>query len=260
MNIDLIIQGPVDGNNVFLSKMDSICKQFDKVIISTWDSDDNSSWRSEVLKHDNVLVTSQALPPRPIDDDETYKGIVGGSTFYWACLSTYNGLVKSSAEYVIKMRTDEYYEDYSLIKKELRKSKAKLVFGNIFYRRNFKGGPYHIGDHLYGCKREYMVNGLNIALKYYNKEDVSELFEFSQDLSQVAHCAEVALSHIFLVGVGTPRSEWYEHQNQVFPCFNKHFKLIDINRLGDYRACWQQGGPMIFSPDNQPYIQAHFDK
>ena len=115
MNIDLVIQGPIDGNNLFLSKMDSICKQFNKVIISTWDNDGDSSWRSEVLKHDNVLVTSQELPRRPIDGDGKYRGIVGQSTFYWACLSTYNGLLESSAEYVIKMRTDEYYEEYSLI-------------------------------------------------------------------------------------------------------------------------------------------------
>ena len=257
MDIDLIIQGPVDGDNLFLKKMDILCEQFNKVIISTW-SGENKDWQDQLKKYPNVEVTSVDLPPRPSEKNPR-PGIVNNSTFYWACLSTYNGLIKSTAEYIIKMRSDEYYESFSLIKKELNKGRGRLVekfaFGNIFYRQHFEGGPYHIGDHVYGCKREYILNGLKEALDYYDGKNTGEHIEFKQDVDQHYHCAEVVLAHMFLLGAGIPRNEWYEHTHYGFTIFNKHFKVIDINRLGDYQASWAAAGK-IFDPRNNIFFAA----
>ena len=64
MDIDLIIQGPVDGDNLFLKKMDILCEQFNKVIISTW-SGENKDWQDQLKEYPNVEITSVDLPPRP---------------------------------------------------------------------------------------------------------------------------------------------------------------------------------------------------
>ena len=127
MNIDLIIQGPVDGSNVFLSKMDVLCKQFNKVIISTWDHEDSGAWIEKLSDYNNVVITSEKLPHRPSDPTgEPYKGIIGCSTYYWACLSTYNGLEKSSADYIIKI---------SRLSKKNLENQAINLFVVIFFIR-----------------------------------------------------------------------------------------------------------------------------
>ena len=259
MNIDLIIQGPVDGSNVFLSKMDVLCKQFNKVIISTWDHEDSGAWIEKLSDYNNVVITSEKLPHRPSDPTgEPYKGIIGCSTYYWACLSTYNGLEKSSADYIIKMRSDEYYEDFSIIKKELRKSSHKFICGNIFYKRTHKGSPYHIGDHIYACKRESIHNGLKIALAYYRDHIVLPGLEKEEDIDQTLNSAEVSLAHIFLIGSGIPRDTWHGVEENIHSTFDKYFKVFDINRLGEYIARWSQPD-YTFSLIN-PYVQSYYDR
>jgi hypothetical protein len=260
MNIDLIIQGPVHGNNAFLSKMDNLCKQFNKVIISTWDHEDSAAWVEKLSGYNNVVITSQKLPDRP-GLKGPYRGIATGSTFYWACLSTYNGLKESSAEYVVKMRSDEYYEDFTAFKLELKKANHKFVCGNIFYKRWYRSSPYHIGDHVYACKREGLQNGLKMVLDYYNHVEWHKEIEYKEDISQDLTCAEIVLAHTFLIGSGIPRIEWFAvgATLQTAPAFDKYFKVIDINKLGEYVARWE-GSNITFRHDTSPFIHSHYDR
>jgi hypothetical protein len=259
MNIDLIIQGPIDGNNVFLSKMSTLCKQFNNVVISTWDHEDSNVWMDQLSKYDNVKIFSQELPPKPlINTGEPYKGILAQSTFYWACLSTLNGLKESEAEYIIKMRSDEYYEDFSIIKKELRKSNNKFICGNIFYKRVHKGSPYHIGDHVYGCKREPILRGLTEAVKYYSKHIKSDMIENAQDIDQCLVPAEIVLANIWMIGMQIPRSEWTRDGDEKFDNFDNNFKVVDINMLGEYVARWAQGA-VTFTSRHNLFVQQNFN-
>ena len=262
MNIDLIIQGPVDGKNAFLSHMDNICKQFNRVIISTWDSDDQQEWSSKLSKHDNVTIVSQELPPRPESKTGApYTGITGDSTFYWACLSTYNGLLESTAEYIVKMRSDEYYENFSVLKKELRKSKNKFVFGNIFYKLLWLKRPYHLGDHVYATRKDVILNGIQAALEYYNGGAFSKEEDYHvKEIDQNIHCAEIVLAQMYLIGLGVPREDWdYYVHGEGFVTFKKYFKSVDINMMGDYLARWAAANT-TFSPRVNPFVRHEWDR
>ena len=154
------------------------------------------------------------------------------------------------------MRSDEYYEDFTAFKLELKKTNHKFICGNIFYKRWYKQSPYHIGDHVYACRREGIQNGLRMALDYYNHAEVHKDIEYKEDISQDLACAEIVLAHTYLIGSGIPRIFWFDLGAQVF---DEYFKVIDINELGEYVAR-RNNDDTTFRHDTSPYIHSFHER
>ena len=162
MNFDLVIQGPL--NNISLEYVDKVSNQFNKVIISHWSENDISLL--DIIESENVEIYDQRTP----DLNDTV-GVSKDSTFFYSISSTFLGLQKCTSEYVIKMRSDEYYENFDILKEKIVKHKDRFVFGNIF-AKPWSHSSYHIGDHVFGSTRKLLLSAYNILYNLYYTRDL----------------------------------------------------------------------------------------
>ena len=179
---DLVIQGPLD--NTSLQIVDKYLPQFNDIIVSHWDNDDTNLVKSSYKKFQDcrivkgdyggqykplVKFVSQSLP----DLNNTFK-CDKNSTFFYSIASTYAGLKKCTSPYVIKMRSDEFYTNFNVLKEKLLENTKKMVCGNIFFKPwDFK--PYHIGDHLFAAEREFLLKTYHILFNAYTNPEFSQL-------------------------------------------------------------------------------------
>lgn len=142
-NCTLLIQGPNRNNySKYRENYDN------KIIVSTWES-------SFVNLDDSIIFIEQPLPKL------TYQ-IYNPQNLYYQCVSTLAGLKKCNTEYIIKLRSDEYFSD---LEKLYLKSKAtnKFVCLPIFFRKSFSV-PYHISDHVICHKTSVLLDAYTSCL------------------------------------------------------------------------------------------------
>lgn len=225
MKFDLIIQGPL--NQTSLDKVDELSQEFENVIISHWDCDD---FQYSSVVRDNITIISQPLPGR-----EKTHGVIKDSTFYYSICSTFLGLQSCTSEYTIKMRSDEIYSDFTVLKEKLLEDDEKFVFGNIF-AKPWSHSPYHIGDHLFAAKTEHLYASYKILFDSYTFG--SNLMENPWIIQGFPpeNIAETILAKSFLSAKKINKKIW-----RFKDTFVENFDVVDINDLGDYTAKWVHG-------------------
>tara|TARA_R100000030_G_scaffold16901_2_gene11338 strand:+ start:682 stop:1422 length:741 start_codon:yes stop_codon:yes gene_type:complete len=236
MKFDLVIQGPL--NTTSLEKINDISDQFENIIVSHWDCD---KIEHKLNLPDNTIIISQPLPDR----EKTY-GVMKDSTFYYSICSTFFGIQSCTSQYTIKMRSDEIYSDFNVLKEKLLEDDERFVFGNIFAKR-WSHSPYHIGDHLFAAKTEHLYEGYKFLYDSYtygkNLMSDSWLIQgFPQNQT-----AESILAKSFLKAKNIDMKSWRRKETM-----QKNFDIVDINKLGDYVARWVQGGE-TYKPDTNQY-------
>jgi len=238
MKFDLVIQGPLD--NTSISKVDEISSQFENVIISLWSEDDSSMLSG--IESKNVFIFNQPTPDR-----ETTTGVMKNSTFFYSISSTYLGLQNCTSNYTIKMRSDEYYEDFTPLKELFLENDDKFVFGNIF-AKPWSHSMYHIGDHLFVAKTEFLLKAYTILHDLYTCK--GSLFENSWAVHGFPkyQTAENILALSFLKAKEIDSNLWNDKNT-----FLEHYNTIDITSLGNYVACWKHGGA-VYSSIKNPFV------
>tara|TARA_Y100001938_G_scaffold33630_2_gene46151 strand:+ start:28541 stop:29296 length:756 start_codon:yes stop_codon:yes gene_type:complete len=240
VSVDLVIQGPVKENSIFLSKLYEYSEKFDNVIVSHWKGD---TFEIEDLPI-NVTFISRDLP-----ELELKRGVLKDSTFYWALSSTYHGIMKSSSDFIVKMRTDEYYEKIELLLEPLYDSFFQdediMVCGNIFHK---PWGQYkfHIGDHLFAARRESLLESYKFLVDLY---DTGFGLQSSSWANQEirGNTAESILAKSFLKSIGVEEYLWDSQK-----VYENFFKVVDINSLGSYTARWVHGHK-TFTDSHNPF-------
>ena len=242
---DLVIQGPLD--NTSLQIVDKYLPQFNDIIVSHWDNDDTNLVKSSYKKFQDcrivkgdyggqykplVKFVSQSLP----DLNNTFK-CDKNSTFFYSIASTYAGLKKCTSPYVIKMRSDEFYTNFNVLKEKLLENTKKMVCGNIFFKPwDFK--PYHIGDHLFAAEREFLLKTYHILFNAYTNPEFSPASWLNQGKPDTA---EQILAKSFLCARGVTDSLWPLKDTSL-----KYFNVVDINDLGPYEAKWQHRNKVYY--------------
>jgi len=239
MDFDLVIQGPL--NSTSLEYVDKVSSQFNKVIISHWSENDISLL--DVIKSKNVEIYDQKTP----DLNDTV-GVLKDSTFFYSISSTFLGLQKCTSEYVIKMRSDERYENFDILKEKVLEHKDRFVFGNIF-AKPWSHSKYHIGDHIFGCNKELLLLGYNILydLYYTRKLSVSDNTWCKQG-GKADATAENILALSFLKAKNVDIGIW-----DSIDTFKNNFDIVDIQGLGDYIVTWV-GGHKSWSKGKKPFV------
>ncbi len=221
MNITILIQGPL--NKISLNNIPQYLK-FGKVVVSHWEQDNIQLLDGVDLENPNIKVVSQHMPS-PNEWESTWSGDIRvQSTFPWAVKSTYLGLKNIDAEYTIKIRSDEKFENLQPLIDLHMKSK-KFVFGNAF-ARNWHKDRFMVGDHI------FMDSTKNLISIYENIINNHE-FRYPQ------YCGEHILGINCLksryedveVFKGNVRSNDANVQEKYA---RKAMECIDINLLGDY--------------------------
>jgi hypothetical protein len=150
----VVIQGPLHPNSVVALR--SYALKF-PVILSTWS--DNTETEKQVTnmigKGDHVAVVSYNL-----DDTEIYDE----QSRYKQFLTAYRGVRLVDTEYVIKVRSDEYYTDFIPLLEKFEEDTEKLVSTNLFFRK-FSYYMYHPSDHVYVAKTASLKNVLEECIK-----------------------------------------------------------------------------------------------
>jgi hypothetical protein len=153
-NFTVVIQGPLHPNSVVALR--SYTLNF-PVILSTWS--DNTEKEKQVTnmigKGDHVTIVSYNL-----DEDEMYDE----QSRYKQFLTTYRGVRLVDTEYVIKVRSDEYYTDLLPLIEKFKEDPDKMVTGNLFFRK-FSHYMYHPSDHIYIARTSSLKSTLEKCIE-----------------------------------------------------------------------------------------------
>ncbi len=210
----ILIQGPL--NQTSINGINNY-KEYGDIFISSW-TDCNFS-----LIPNNINYYLLNLP----NINLTSKLVLKESTFYYAVCSMYEGFSRINTKYVIKTRSDERYSYLVPCIKEFLKDENKMVTGNIFVRK-WSDIPYHIGDHIFICKTQTMLEGLR-HLKLIQEGKLKE--EAWAD--QRTNPAEVILAKAFLYGKKIDENKWNKVET-----FKENFSFFNINETKKFIARW----------------------
>lgn len=158
--LDIVLQGQY---NAFTNEIIETYFQLpfvNNIILSCWKTD-NTSFLDELKeKFSNKIILLENTKPNILGDDNINLQIV----------SSYNGLIKSTTEYAIKMRTDQLYDYDSIMVMYnffLENRKEHLIFVPGMYPHLL----FHPRDHLFWGKTSDLIKLFDIPLKINNVTD-----------------------------------------------------------------------------------------
>lgn len=223
---DLVIQGPL--NNTSLQHAERYHSEFQNIIVSHWDNDDTSKQPNYKKLKDGNLVE---LVSQPLPDLSKTVLTRRDSTFFYSLTSTYAGLKKCVSPYVIKMRSDEFYLNFILLKEKFLKNPDKMVCGNIFFNK-WTTRPYHIGDHVFLANTQNLLKTYETLLNIYTGI-TTEPPPWADHTPQTVNTPEDILAKSYLTSKRCPPDLW-DKKETLF----KYFDVIDINQLSPYVSRW----------------------
>ena len=158
-NITFIIQGPLHLNsiqNLF------IYMTYGNVIFSCWDTCDIDSFEKIIKqhrypKHVSIKFIVNQFPkciPQEFLNNIPDQSHIGG--MYYQTISVYNALKTVKTEWVIKVRSDEYFENWDSFINLMFNNTTKLITTNIFAFKH-ENFPLHISDHFFGCQTSLLL-------------------------------------------------------------------------------------------------------
>lgn len=165
-NFTVLIQGPYRPRLQVLGGHKNYTT-FGPVVISCYTDDDTSALDQE----DGITVVKNPIPndseisipcvhPYPMYPD------MARITGYHQLYSTYNGLKNITTDYVVKTRSDEFYEDLNPFINKFLENDNCIVCGSI-YLRAWNAITHHFGDHLFIVKTDVLKNATKKLLDMY---------------------------------------------------------------------------------------------
>jgi hypothetical protein len=220
----ILIQGP--ANTTSLDKVEKYLQVAD-VVVSTWDIQDEED---EELK--DCLLRLPKECKTLINDLPEIKNTVGcdkQSTFYYALKSMHYGLKEINTDYVIKTRSDEWFETFDPFLSKLNPTEDKIVCGSIFVR---KDSPFHFGDHIFVGKTKFIRSAVEKLVSRYEATTQEPLEGWMVQGS--LNVAESILCRAILeqMGVDLSRSE-----KEVFL---ENIEIVDVNEVERFICRWHQ--------------------
>lgn len=189
-----IIQGLPGNVNTDITR--NICFSFGRPIDATWDPIELAHVRGEVLK----------------------KRIYNKQNIYFQTESTLKGSSKATTKYVVKLRSDEYYSNFTKFLQVMKQYPDKIISNNVFARRT-RDYPFHISDHVLGGTKsniEFMFNEAKEALLHGKGN---------------GRCAEQHLVMSYMKGKDVllaNNSDEIKKQMKMF------FDIVSIKEMGEY--------------------------
>ena len=249
----ILVQGPLGSTSC--NNIENYLR-YAKVVFSYWDepqaSYDNAGTFSQNLEIISKFGEKIQSFSNPLPDIKLTVGCAHSSTFYYAICSMFNGLKHIDTEYVIKTRSDEFYDDLTPFIEKFLEDEEKIVCGNIFVRNSI---PYHFGDHIFVCKTEILLRATTMLKNFYeaaqlehNKPDIPP---WSKEASNGA-VAESILSRAILEAKGIPHyatgneEEWKS-------IFRDNFYIIDINLTKKFIARYHAAGASYIDIFENPH-------
>ena len=155
MKITFVIQGPLTCETIKTAK---ICKKYGEVIVSCWDNDCPNLIKN--LGRHAKIIKNKFFKPKGYNFQNIQYHI---KTFF-------EGVRAAKTDYVIKLRSDEYFTDISNLVDTARKNPNKITTCNFLFRPDVL---FHPSDHIIGGKKKSLFSMLIWSMEFIKnfKED-----------------------------------------------------------------------------------------
>jgi hypothetical protein len=163
-NFTLVIQGPLHKNSIY-GLLNNYKEYTDNIILSHWDSDD-----MEMLRYINEYNLNVKIITNKIHVD---YNVFNGQNVYYQVYNTLEGLKEVKTEYVVKLRTDQWFGNLIPFFESILNNKEKYTCSNLHFRPDnlYK---FHPSDKLIGGKTELIKKTFELSL-YRLKNNVQAL-------------------------------------------------------------------------------------
>jgi hypothetical protein len=240
-NVTIIIQGPLN-----MKSISAIPEYLEtaNVVVSHYlapNSGDTKYHTSEDvgkrLELQKIMVEQQGcsevtltFPPEPNPDYRMHQ-----------LLTTYKGMCNVNTEYVMKLRSDEYYTPIIKFIDEYLKNPATLLCSNIFWKPE---SAYHISDHIMMAKTKVFSSGLEAYLK--REANLKRNFQPKKLTDAITRMScESSFARSFILGKYKKYKGNFEKIDKTSnQCFQDDFRCFDINEFDEYYVTWN-GGPLL---------------
>lgn len=179
-NITVVLQGPIDDRTY--EAIDSYNEQgFGEVIVSTW-ADENIDL---LLPSDNQsfkLVTSKYPDMTGVNND--------GCRFFVA-ITTGVGCHHATKDFVLKVRTDEFYPDLSKFIENWQKYPNRAHTTNNGF---WKFIPFNFSNHIYLCKKEILFEACS-SIVHHSSGRVLQNVELTSSEQATGYFIMLAMGH-----------------------------------------------------------------
>ena len=149
-DITFVIQGP--ANNISISNLPNLLK-FGKVIISCYDTDN-------LEKYDipsEVKIIRNSFPTGHLFLDP----VINRQNAFLHAYTTFSGLNSVDTEFAIKVRADDYFEDFSFFIEKMKEFPQKYTTINFLIRKD-SVIKFHPCDHLFGANTKLLKDAFHI--------------------------------------------------------------------------------------------------
>lgn len=155
-NFTLVIQGPVHQNSIY-GALNNYKDYTDNIIFSHWDNDKDK----ELLQH---LVDAE-VPHRVLENKfiKANLNTFNGQNVYYQIYTTLVGLKHVTTEYVLKLRSDQWFGNLEPMFKAVLEHPEKYVCANFHFRPD-KFLKYHAADKLIGSRTLNLLGTFQKAL------------------------------------------------------------------------------------------------
>jgi hypothetical protein len=240
MKITFVIQGPVTCETIKTTK---ICKKYGEVIVSCWDNDCPNLIKN--LGRHAKIIKNKFFKPKGYNFQNIQYHI---KTFF-------EGVRAARTDYVIKLRSDEYFTDISNLVDTARKNPNKITTCNFLFRPDVL---FHPSDHIIGGKKKSLFSMLIWSMEFIKnfKEDKpisakrvglkSELF-YKDITAELTFC----ISYLKGKGInvvedikGMDDKELKKYHKKIM---NDHYALVRASDMGNFLFRFK-GNPDITGP------------
>lgn len=247
--VGVVIQGAL--NDAIYKNINILKRSFNTndIVISTWKSkfqNDGDIGGIKVIRSDTDIFNKFT----------DLFALFNLDNIIFQCFTTTQGiqhLHSQGCTHVIKVRSDEFYDDMSLFRDAIL-SDNRIHSCSLFFRNDF---PYHIGDHLVGGRIEEMYNLFGKYLEYTHdlmtspnghifKDEVDTLKWPNRIFSNVNSdfCRMFKLTHVDICPEVKLCSQYIElkERRQIYAhehveLIKKYFKPFDVRNFNRFKFC-----------------------
>lgn len=227
MEVTFVIQGPITCETM---KTVEVCKKYGEVIVSCWDNDCPRLIKK--LSKQVKVVKNKFFNPKGYNFQNIQYHI---ETFL-------QGVKEAKTEYVIKIRSDEYFTDMSKLIETVSKNKDKITTCNFLFRPDVL---FHPSDHIIAGKKKSLFAMLIWSMQFIKnfKEDkpVSvKKIGLKSDLFYKDVTAELTFCISYLKGKGIDvvndiknmnNDELKKYHKKII---NNHYALVRASDMGNF--------------------------
>lgn len=153
-NFTLVIQGPLHQNAIY-GLLNNYKDYTDHIILSHWDTDDQ-----QLLRY----IEEYQLPVKVVTNTmHVDYNTFNGQNMYYQVYNTMKGLELVETEYVIKLRTDQWFGNLEPFFQAVIAEPDKYTCANLHFRPD-KLFKYHPSDKLIGGQTDIIKKTFEIAM------------------------------------------------------------------------------------------------